>query len=256
MLSPEYLRECHSLLAPTTPIGRYVARKRDGTGNEKVYPLIPQTDDEKRCYAIAAAKQTELKAKRQAAKANKTKADVLSEVDRKRVDDLIAAARAMRDFPGQADDGAIFMSHTQLRNAIMCHPQERNTAGRVFGGVLMRRALELAYATAYAFGGTEPRLVELERVDFIRPVDVGALLALTSLVTLTRQSRQADQHPIIHVNVQAATWRPQIRESILANTFSFVFALPGAPRNIKTVVPATRSEAELQIKASDSRRST
>lgn len=220
----------------------YVARKRDGSGAEKVFRVVPQTEDEKKRHLASAEKQAALKAKRKQAKEARVAVDALTEEEKQEVENLIKNFRSVRDFPGQADDGAVLMHETALRNANMCHPQERNTAGRVFGGVLMRRALELAYATAYAFGGTEPLLKELERVEFIRPVDVGSLLALTSVVSLTQEN-------IVHVNVNASTWQPRIRESTLANTFTFVFSLQDAPRKLKTVIPTNRVEAELQVRA-------
>lgn len=134
------------------------------------------------------------------------------------------------------------MAATSLRNALMCHPQERNTAGRVFGGVLMRRALELAFATAFSFGGAPPLLKALEQVDFVRPVDVGSLLALKSHVVFTDGTD-------LHVDVSAAVWKPSKRESTLTNTFSFVFAVPDAPRPLKAVLPASTGEAKLQLAA-------
>ena len=133
------------------------------------------------------------------------------------------------------------MASTSLRNALMCHPQERNTAGRVFGGVLMRRALELAFATAFSYGGAAPLTKALDRVDFVRPVDVGSLLALKSHVVFA-------EGRTMHVDVSAAVWRPDKRESTLTNTFSFVFTVDG-PRPLKRVLPSTRAEARLQLAA-------
>ena len=46
--------------------------------------------------------------------------------------------------------------------ATRCNPQQRNTAGRIFGGFLMRRAFELAHATAYRFCGQPPSIVEVD----------------------------------------------------------------------------------------------
>ncbi|MEM9247776.1 MAG: tetratricopeptide repeat protein, partial [Pseudomonadota bacterium] len=93
--------------------------------------------------------------------------------------DLDGAEEFLRSriVPGQADDGFVAMHRTSLRSAQMCHPQERNTAGNVFGGVLLRRALEHAFATAFRFAGAEPLLAEIQRVDFLKPVHVGSLLA-------------------------------------------------------------------------------
>ncbi|KAK7249654.1 acyl-CoA hydrolase [Aureococcus anophagefferens] len=157
------------------------------------------------------------------------------------VDALLGPGRVARDFPGQADDGCVPMASTSLRNALMCHPQERNTAGRVFGGVLMRRALELAFATAFSYGGAAPLTKALDRVDFVRPVDVGSLLALKSHVVFAEGTT-------MHVDVSAAVWRPDKRESTLTNTFSFVFTVDG-PRPLKRVLPSTRAEARLQLAA-------
>lgn len=40
-------------------------------------------------------------------------------------------------------------------------------SGRVFGGFLMRRAFELAFATAYTFAGWRPRFVRCEEARHI-----------------------------------------------------------------------------------------
>ena len=213
----------------------FVARKADGSGAAAVPPLVPETADERARHAAAAAKQAARKARRAAA------ARAPDDDDGAAVDALLGPGRVARDFPGQADDGCVPMASTSLRNALMCHPQERNTAGRVFGGVLMRRALELAFATAFSYGGAAPLTKALDRVDFVRPVDVGSLLALKSHVVFAEGTT-------MHVDVSAAVWRPDKRESTLTNTFSFVFTVDG-PRPLKRVLPSTRAEARLQLAA-------
>ena len=40
----------------------------------------------------------------------------------------------------------------------------------------MRRSFELAFATAYLFGGDKPRFLEVDDISFDKPVDVGDLL--------------------------------------------------------------------------------
>jgi hypothetical protein len=40
--------------------------------------------------------------------------------------------------------------------------QVKNMSGRIFGGFLMRRAFELAFATAYTFAGWRPQFVRCE----------------------------------------------------------------------------------------------
>ncbi|KAK8269936.1 hypothetical protein V6Z12_D11G161900 [Gossypium hirsutum] len=89
---------------------------------------------------------------------------------------------------------------------------ERNIHGRIFGGFLMHRAFELAFSTAYVFAGLVPCFLEVDHVDFLRPVDVGDFLRLTSCVLYTKLENP-DQ-PLINVEVVAHVTRPEIRSSI------------------------------------------
>jgi acyl-coenzyme A thioesterase 9 len=72
--------------------------------------------------------------------------------------------------PALADPGVVLIRHTNLENAIICQPQQRNMHGRIFGGFLMRRAFELAFSTCYVFGGRRPYFLEVDHVDFRKPV--------------------------------------------------------------------------------------
>ena len=65
---------------------------------------------------------------------------------------------------GLTDGSAVLMDSTRLSNTFTCQPQNRNMHGRIFGGFLMRRAYELAYATVHMFAGTRPRFVQVDRV--------------------------------------------------------------------------------------------
>ena len=107
----------------------------------------------------------------------------------------------------------------------------------------MRYALELAFATAYAFSGCAPTTRSIAQVDFVRPVEVGALLALKSHVVHVCDKGR------VCVDVTAAVWRPGLRESTLTNNFSFVFDASKAPRPLKDVLPVVRTEAAMQLDA-------
>lgn len=43
-----------------------------------------------------------------------------------------------QDMPGLAVGDAVLISQTRRETMIICQPQQRNTAGRMFGGYLMR----------------------------------------------------------------------------------------------------------------------
>ena len=43
------------------------------------------------------------------------------------------------------------MDEARLETVELCHPEKRNRSGKVFGGHIMRKAIELAWTTAYVF---------------------------------------------------------------------------------------------------------
>jgi acyl-coenzyme A thioesterase 9 len=65
---------------------------------------------------------------------------------------LLQAARPYTHLPALAGYGVdtLPMVSTKLSNTLMTQPQHQNTAGRVFGGFLMRRAFEIAFACCCA----------------------------------------------------------------------------------------------------------
>lgn len=83
---------------------------------------------------------------------------------------LLAEGRVFCDMPALADRDSILIRDTRHENSLMCQPQQRNIHGRIFGGFLMRKASELAFSNAYAFAGAAPCFIEVDHVDFFKPV--------------------------------------------------------------------------------------
>lgn len=52
-------------------------------------------------------------------------------------------------------------------STLICMPQHRNTANRIFGGFLMHRAYEVAFCAAFMFGGSRPRFSEIDEVHLV-----------------------------------------------------------------------------------------
>lgn len=50
--------------------------------------------------------------------------------------------------PAASEQPFVWMEDTVLKNTILCQPQDRNIHQKVFGGLLMRHAYELAWTTA------------------------------------------------------------------------------------------------------------
>merc|ERR1712176_858029 len=133
--------------------------------------------------------------------------------------------QTVRYIPTLAPSSDMLMSETSLQNTLTTMPQHRNTAGRIFGGFLMRRAFELAHATAYMFGGRKPVFLELDEVAFKAPVSVGDLLRLDSRILYTSESMDLLGRATIHVEVNASVIyaeKATIKES---NSFNFTFGL-------------------------------
>ncbi|CAI8613324.1 unnamed protein product [Vicia faba] len=219
----------------------FVARDSKTGKAAPVNRLSPETDREKLLYEQAEARNNLKKRKRGGEKKD------LDNGEENKLKDLLAEGRIFCDMPALADRDSILLRDTSLENSLLCQPQQRNIHGRIFGGFLMNRAFELAFSTAYAFAGLVPYFLEVDHVDFLRPVDVGDFLRLKSCVLYT-ELHDPDQ-PLINVEVVAHVTRPELRTSEVSNTFHFSFTVRPEAKAVKNgfklrnVVPATEEEA-------------
>ena len=115
----------------------------------------------------------------------------------------------------------------------------------------MRRAFDLAYATAYVFAGRRPRFLEVDQVAFTIPVSVG------DLTNFQAQVIHADIHdelrafkvyrgqrdvPVISIEVSAWVVEPEQASAKLSNKFMYTFAAD-AGTEIRKVLPSNMEEA-------------
>lgn len=142
----------------------FVARDSETGKSAIINKISPETEREKVLWKEAEERNQMRKQKR----GQQRKEIEDGEVDR--LKELLAEGRIFCDMPALADRDSILIRDTCLENSLMCQPQQRNIHGRIFGGFLMRRAFELAFATAYAFAGSAPCFLEVDHVDFLRPV--------------------------------------------------------------------------------------
>ena len=85
-----------------------------------------------------------------------------------------------------------------------------------------------------------PTTRSIAQVDFVRPVEVGALLALKShVVHVCDRGR-------VCVDVTAAVWKPGLRESTLTNNFSFVRVRVGILLVPLDAIAATSSPVDVR----------
>ncbi|XP_057517458.1 acyl-coenzyme A thioesterase 2, chloroplastic isoform X3 [Amaranthus tricolor] len=229
----------------------FVARDSKTRKAAPVNRLSPETEKEKQLFEDAEARSKFRKRKRGQNQRYYSDGEV------HRLAALLSEGRIFCDMPALADRNSILLRDTRLANSLICQPQQRNIHGRIFGGFLMHRAFELAFSTAYAFAGVRPSFLEVDHVDFLKPVDVGDFLRLKSCVLYTEV--EDPEHPLINVEVEAHVTRPELRSSEVSNTFYFTFTIcPEAKAdknkiNIRNVVTATEEEARHILERKDSK---
>ncbi|KAK2651140.1 hypothetical protein Ddye_018629 [Dipteronia dyeriana] len=227
----------------------FVARDSKTGKAAPVNRLSPQTEREKFLFEEAEARSKLRKRKRGGDRKEFENGEV------NRLETLLAEGRIFCDMPALADRDSILLRDTRLENSLICQPQQRNIHGRIFGGFLLHRAFELAFSTAYAFAGMVPYFMEIDHVDFLRPVDVGDFLRFKSCVLYTKLENP-DQ-PLINIEVVAHVTRPEIRSSEVSNAFYFTFTVrPEAKAStngfrIRNVVPGTEEEARRILERMD-----
>jgi acyl-coenzyme A thioesterase 9 len=212
--------------------------------------LLPETNEERAHFELGALKA---QAKKMARKNKLNLGQPLSEASLeldKQAAALLREAGPLINMPSLADPHSILMGSTKMQNAMIAQPQLRNLHERIFGGFLMRRAFELAFANAYVFGGARPRFLEVDDISFDSPVDVGDLLVFNSRVLYTQRGggflgdyvEDHEGQPLVMMEVEAWVTVPEKADARVSNIFHFTFSLPkGTP--CRKVLPANIDEA-------------
>ena len=83
-------------------------------------------------------------------------------------------------------DSDIWMSDSDahLKSSILCFPEQRNLYNKIFGGYVMRKALEHSKSNALIFSKCDVHPVFIDDISFRRPVSIGDLFFLSSQVSL------------------------------------------------------------------------
>jgi acyl-coenzyme A thioesterase 9 len=278
--SMEIRVEIHPCDNPTEPIlvafFTFVARDKTTGRAAKINTLSPENAKEKQWFIEASERAAQRKLARKAVSKDATPTEMEAKAQREmEVDAMVVAARPLAMMPALAPMDTLIMSDTILRNTLICQPQHQNTAGKVFGGFLMRRAFEIAFANGYVFSGTRPGFDSVDQVDFKVGVDVGTLLQFESKVVYTEPDKG-----MVHVHVSAYITKPEERRSVLSNEFVFSFnvnnnmkgkegeeeeEIEGKEKSssgarqalvsgsgLRHVIPTTVAEAKLQLEVIDS----
>lgn len=204
----------------------FVARDAITNRAAAVNPLVPGTTTEK---ALFDAVERRVEAKKKRAKLRATGDAGLSEAlmaaKAAFVEEQTRASRLLHELPALVPTNVISVDATRAENIFVAQPQQRNLSGRIFGGFLLRRAFELAFATAYVFGGVRPVFKQVNDMDFLRAVDIGDLLRFRARVL--HASVRKGGRVCVDVEVEALVTKPEAVTSDVSNTFMFSFYVGG-----------------------------
>jgi len=215
----------------------------------KIPPLDPQTWLEKDQFEAGQRRANVRKEARRKGQNFET-APLDPEIEKVAVQ-LNDDAGPLKNIPSLANPNAMLMEQTRLQNCEIAQPQTANLAHQIFGGFLMRRAFDLAYATTYLFAGCRPRFMEVDQVAFTMPVSVGDLTNFQSQIVYANvHDTITDFHlyqgqanvPIISVEVQAWVVQPAISSAKLSNKFVYTFAVDDGTE-IRKILPGNMEQA-------------
>ncbi|EEB12232.1 acyl-coenzyme A thioesterase 9, putative [Pediculus humanus corporis] len=126
-----------------------------------------------------------------------------------------------------------WMHDTVQSSLIFCHPQHRNIHNKIFGGFLMRHALELSWIIGFMHGLNIPKLVRISDIGFYHPVEVGSIVKMFGCITYTEDN-------FIQIFVIAEALGPMKLESKESIVFNFTYDLGKKTDN---VIPQSYPEA-------------
>lgn len=224
----------------------------------KICPLIPETSEERALFELGALKTAAKKAARANGIGNGKPLTAEAMQMENRAEQLMNDAFPLLRMPSLADPNAILMAHTQMQNCMIAQPQVRNLSNKIFGGFLMRRAFELAFASCYSFGGEWPQMLEVDNITFNAPVSVGDLLQFNSKVIyslpdggdLGAEVKKHSSKPLVMIEVECYVMEPEIVKAKLSNRFYFTFVLP-TKDTCRKVMPGTLEQARRVIQRMD-----
>lgn len=222
----------------TTATFLMAARDSNNEGPAVVNPLEAETEDEKRIL-----QQGEANKKRRQQQQRTSLYRTLPSVSEQRVIHDIFLKSLEGQGGGRSGiprtvkrhsvaNHCVPMSNAALSNMIFCHPEDRNMHNKVFGGFLMRQALELSWTAGYMFSKYRPKLCNISNIGFHVPVDVGSLLGLTSYVCYTELN-------YMQIACYAEVFDPRTGRNVTTNDFHYTFSIP---EELPEVIPESYHE--------------
>lgn len=134
-------------------------------------------------------------------------------------------------------EGYVWMEHTRLNTSIFPHPENRNHHSTVFGGYLMRIAMELAWMAAYIHSDQRPSLRYVSNISFRKPVKLNSFLKIMSQVIYTFEK-------YMQIAVFIELYDMDTNQVVTTNSFHFTYE---SQDPVTPVMPRTYHEGILWL---------
>jgi acyl-coenzyme A thioesterase 9 len=128
---------------------------------------------------------------------------------------------------------SVWMDDADMQTIIFSQPEDRNNHNKIFGGFLMRHALELSQTLAHTFAKRRPKLEHISDINFIKPVEVGSLISMNAHVLYTELN-------YMEIVVIADIFDPIDGSQSTTNQFYFTYSVDNT---LPQVIPNTYFEA-------------
>ncbi|XP_011196875.2 acyl-coenzyme A thioesterase 9, mitochondrial [Zeugodacus cucurbitae] len=163
------------------------ARNATNTGAAPVNPIVPATEEEKQILSGGEAR----KKRRQLLQAQSIFKVEPNDFEQSLMYDIYKRTthtNTMELNKRWLPSNARWMSEWSTVTTIPSFPDNRNAHNTVFGGFLMRLALENSWTAACLYSGSRPKLTHICDISFEKPVPVTSFIKLTSYVVYTEMN--------------------------------------------------------------------
>ncbi|XP_016979835.1 acyl-coenzyme A thioesterase 9, mitochondrial-like [Drosophila rhopaloa] len=127
-----------------------------------------------------------------------------------------------------------WMEDSFQMSTIPSFPEHRNNHNRVFGGFLMRSALEISWAAAFLYCKSRPKLEHISDISFEKPVSVDSFIRMTAYVVYTKMN-------CVQIMAVADVLDPETGSQVTTSAFNYTFSAPDAA-SVAEVIPRTYNE--------------
>ena len=209
----------------------FAARNATNTGPNLVNPLQLCNDEERKIFATAAEQINK-------AKANKTASIFIVDYCHEEMQILNSLfLKTINPKTLSLNEQALpknskWMSDSSAVNTISGFPEFRNSQNTIFGGYLMRIALEISWLSAFMYCESRARLMHISQISFHKPVPVGSFLQTSSYVAYTENNH-------MQMRTTANVIDPKNGGQITTNVFHFTYV---ANDKVAQIIPRTYHE--------------